>query len=93
LHAIPGTIRRVDNLIHAVAFSPDGSLLAFGESGADTMATIRIFDTKTWKLVGEIAMGGDRFSGSPITVFDLAISRDRLLTAATHANGIRVWRL
>jgi WD40 repeat protein len=93
VHDIPAKITQGKNVRTAVAFSPDGARLAYAESADETMATIRIFDVATWKQAGSIDVGGDAYSGSPIRVFDLAISRDHLLAAATHGNGLRVWRL
>ena len=70
----------------SLAWTPDGTRLLSGGSQED--ATIREWDTSTWKQVG------DPWSGHTNTIRALAInSAGTLLASASRDNHVRLWRI
>src|SRR5439155_2916945 len=65
--------------VHAVAFSPDGTVLA----GAGDDRVIRLWDTATGRPVRSL-------HGHVDEVYDLAFSRDGTLVSG-GGDGVRVW--
>ncbi|GAB3905856.1 hypothetical protein GCM10029964_101740 [Kibdelosporangium lantanae] len=74
-HLLRGYRRQV----HAVAFTPDGTLLA----GAGDDRVIRLWDTATWQLVRPL-------TGHLDEVHDLAFSQDGTLVSG-GGDGVRLW--
>ena len=77
-------IRGHDDIVRAVAFSPDSTLLASGDFG-----TARVWDTKTWELRRSLAPHAD-------LVLALAFSPDSKRLAAggglpTESGEVKAW--
>jgi WD40 repeat protein len=64
-----------------VSFSPDGRILASGDSGG----TIRLIDVLTHKRLGR------PLRGSSTSIWDLAFSPDGRILAANDGTGVRLW--
>ena len=74
------TLVHLDNLIHAVAISLDGQLLASG----DDRGTIKLWSLKTYQLVRTLV-------GHSGTVSSLVFTPDGTLISGSHDRTIKLW--
>jgi len=74
-------LQRSGSPVPSVAFSPDGSLLAYGSDDR----TIRLWDVQTRQQVGEPLRGHSNF------VFSVAFSPDGWWLASASGNEVFLW--
>jgi WD40 repeat protein len=86
--AIDRRLRRIEHSMHALAFSPDGKLLAVSEGrdvvGGEHPSTIRLWDLGTGKQVGEW-VAHHRNTDS------LCFSRDSKVLVSGGIGGVHIW--
>jgi WD40 repeat protein len=74
-----------ESAVYAVAWSPDGQLIAAGGSEATSDAVIRLWDTDTQSLVGTL-------DGHTSAVFDTGFALDGSFLISSGAEGVaRLW--
>jgi WD40 repeat protein len=78
-----GSLSGHDDSVRAVAFSPDGTMLAT----ASNDRTVRLWDPATREPIADPLAGYDDF------VYAVAFSPDGTLLATGHVQGVRLWDL
>lgn len=82
-------IEKRDDDIHALAFSPDGQLLATGAEGR----TVRLWDIASGKELVELQRKRPSEGGYPQFVTSLAFSPDGRLLAGGDGSALRIWEV